>query len=123
MNGIFPADLAVYLVLAPIVVYIFYSHPWSGFLPWFYLSAFCLVRIIGGILGIHDSDGLPANIIQGVGLMHLILAVDGLVHEGYVVNLMPILSNGSYRLITSGRPDEYIATHRLVTCSAGRSFL
>ncbi|CEJ62122.1 hypothetical protein PMG11_10632 [Penicillium brasilianum] len=84
MNGIFPADLTVYLVLAPIVAYIFYTHRWSGFLPWFYLGVFCLVRIIGGILGIHDSDGLPANIIQAVGLMHLILAVDGLVHEGRV---------------------------------------
>ncbi|KAJ5381085.1 uncharacterized protein N7496_003513 [Penicillium cataractarum] len=84
MNGIFPADLAVYLLLAPIVVYIFYTHRWSGFLPWYYLSVFCLARIIGGILGVYDSDGLPANIIQSVGITPLILAADGLVHEGRV---------------------------------------
>lgn len=85
MNGIFPADVAVYLLLTPVVVYIFFAHRWTGFLPWYYLSVFCLARIIGGILGIHDSNGLPANIIQSVGLTPLILAVDGLVHEGFVI--------------------------------------
>lgn len=85
MNGVFPADLAVYLLFTPIVVYIFFAHRWTGFLPWYYLSVFCLARIIGGILGIHDSNGLPANIIQSVGLTPLILAVDGLIHEGCVV--------------------------------------
>ncbi|KAJ5988363.1 integral membrane protein [Penicillium waksmanii] len=81
MNGIFPADLAVYLLLAPVVAYIFVTHRWAGFLPWYYLSAFCLARIIGGILGIHDSENLAANIIQSVGITPLILGVDGLVHE------------------------------------------
>lgn len=84
MNGIFPADLAVYLLLAPVVAYIFVTHRWSGFLPWYYLSVFCLARIIGGILGIHDSENLAANIIQSVGITPLILGVDGLVHEAYV---------------------------------------
>ena len=85
MNGIFPADLVVYLLFTPIVFYIFFAHRWTGFLPWYFLSVFCLARIIGGILGIHDSNGLPANIIQSVGLTPLILAVDGLIHEGYIV--------------------------------------
>ncbi|KAJ5176497.1 uncharacterized protein N7482_002374 [Penicillium canariense] len=84
MNGIFPPDLVVYLLLAPLVTYVFLAHRWSGFLPWYYLSAFCLARIIGGILGIHDPQGLPANIIQSVGVTPLILGLDGLVHEGRV---------------------------------------
>lgn len=33
MNGIFPAVLAVYLLLAPIIAYIFVTHRWAGFLP------------------------------------------------------------------------------------------
>ncbi|KAJ5811307.1 integral membrane protein [Penicillium riverlandense] len=81
MNGIFPADLAVYLLLTPVVIYIFLCHRWTGFLPWYYLTVFCFARIIGGGLGIHNSNGLPANIIQSVGLTPLILAIDGLIHE------------------------------------------
>jgi hypothetical protein len=84
MNGIFPADLAVYMLLAPVVAYIFVTHRWAGFLPWYYISVFCLARIVGGILGIHDSKSLAANIIQSVGILQLILGVDGLVHEAYV---------------------------------------
>lgn len=81
MNGIFPADLAVYLALFPITCYIFMAHRWTGFLPWYYLCIFCLARIVGGALGAQDNSSLPANIIQSVGIAPLILAVDGLVHE------------------------------------------
>lgn len=56
-------------------------HRWTGFLPWYYLSIFCLARIVGGALGSHDDSSLPANIIQSVGIAPLVLAVDGLVHE------------------------------------------
>ncbi|CRG87717.1 Woronin body major protein [Talaromyces islandicus] len=81
MNGIFPADLVVYLVLFPITCYIFITHRWTGFLPWYYLCIFCLARIVGGALGSHDNSSLPANIIQSVGIAPLVLGVDGLVHE------------------------------------------
>ncbi|KAJ5639908.1 uncharacterized protein N7484_007770 [Penicillium longicatenatum] len=84
MNGIFPADLAVYLILLPIVGYIFIKHKWTGLLPWYYLSIFCVARIVGGALGVQDSSSLAANIIQSVGISPLILAVDGLVHEARV---------------------------------------
>ncbi|KAJ5771996.1 integral membrane protein [Penicillium odoratum] len=84
MNGIFPADVAVYLVFFPIVSYIFMTHRWSGFLPWYYLIVFCLARIVGGALGIHDSNSLAANIIQSVGVSPLLLSVDGLIHEARV---------------------------------------
>ncbi|KAJ5950097.1 integral membrane protein [Penicillium verhagenii] len=84
MNGIFPADLAVYLILFPIVSYIFITHRWTGFLPWYYLSVFCVARIIGGALGVNDSNSLAANIIQSVGISPLLLSVDGLIHEARV---------------------------------------
>lgn len=84
MNGIFPADLAVYLLLLPIVVYIFLKHKWTGFLPWYYLNIFCVARIVGGALGVQGSNSLAANIIQSVGISPLLLAVDGLVHEACV---------------------------------------
>jgi len=84
MNGIFPADLAVYLLLLPIVIYIFLKHKWTGFLPWYYLNIFCVARIVGGALGVQGSNSLAANIIQSVGISPLLLAVDGLVHEACV---------------------------------------
>lgn len=89
MNGIFPADLAVYLLFMPIVNYLFFAHRWTGFLPWYYLSVFCIARVVGGGLGVHDSNGLPANIIQSVGITPLILAIDGLAHEAYVLRSHP----------------------------------
>ena len=84
MNGIFAADLAAYLILSPIVVYIFITHRWTGFLAWYSLIMFCSARVIGGALGVRDSSSMAANIIQSVGITPLILCVDGLVHEAYV---------------------------------------
>lgn len=103
MNGIFPADLAVYLLLSPIVIYIFFCHRWTGFLPWYYLTVFCIARIIGGGLGIRDSNGLPANIIQSVGLTPLILAVDGLIHEAYAVHFSPSAGWTANRILLGER--------------------
>ncbi|GKZ25457.1 hypothetical protein AbraIFM66951_003322 [Aspergillus brasiliensis] len=84
MNGIFAADLAAYLIVSPIVVYIFITHRRTGFLPWYCLTMFCSARVIGGALGVHDSASIAANIIQSVGITPLILCVDGLVHEARV---------------------------------------
>jgi hypothetical protein len=103
MNGIFPTDLAVYLLLTPIVIYIFLCHRWTGFLPWYYLTVFCFARIIGGGLGIHDSNGLPANIIQSVGLTPLILAIDGLIHEAYVLHFPPSAGLKTDRILSGER--------------------
>ncbi|KAJ5930809.1 integral membrane protein [Penicillium verhagenii] len=91
MNGIFPADLAVYLILFPVISYIFITHRWTGFLPWYYLSVFCVARIIGGALGVHDRNSLAANIIQSVGISPLLLSVDGLIHEACVKYAISLL--------------------------------
>ncbi|KAL2830984.1 hypothetical protein BJY01DRAFT_260682 [Aspergillus pseudoustus] len=84
MNGIFIADLIVYLLFLPLANYIFITHRWTGFLPWYFMIIFCTARIIGGALGAHDSSGLAANIIQSVAITPLILGVDGLTHEARV---------------------------------------
>ncbi|OGM44992.1 integral membrane protein [Aspergillus bombycis] len=81
MNGIFPADLAVYLFLAPVALYIYWSHRWIGWLPWTNLLTFCVVRIVGGAIGVNDSTSIAANIISGIGISPLLLAIDGLLHE------------------------------------------
>lgn len=81
MNGIFPADVALYLLFLPIISYMFISHSNSGTLAWYYLGVFSIARIVGGGLGIHDSSSFAADIIQAVALSPLMLAVDGLTHE------------------------------------------
>ncbi|KJK60841.1 hypothetical protein P875_00042920 [Aspergillus parasiticus SU-1] len=81
MNGIFPADLAVYLFLTPFVLYVYWSHRWVGWLPWTNLLVFCIVRIVGGAIGVNDSSSIAANIISGIGMSPLLLAIDGLLHE------------------------------------------
>lgn len=119
MNGIFPADLAVYLLLIPVVIYVFICHRWSGFLPWYYLTVFCFARMIGGALGVHDSNGLAANIIQSVGLTPLILAVDGLIHEGYVLHFPPSAELTTDRVLSG----ERIGTHHTAALSVYASSL
>ncbi|KAE8392591.1 hypothetical protein BDV23DRAFT_192531 [Aspergillus alliaceus] len=81
MNGIFPADLAIYIFFTPIVLYVYWSHRWIGWLPWNNILVFCIIRIVGGGIGISDSTSIAANVITAVGLSPLLLAVDGLVHE------------------------------------------
>ncbi|KAL2803353.1 hypothetical protein BJX63DRAFT_440185 [Aspergillus granulosus] len=84
MNGIFIADLIVYLILLPLAIYNFITHRWTGFLPWYFTIVFCGARIAGGALGIHDNSSLAPNIIQSVAITPLILGVDGLTHEARV---------------------------------------
>ncbi|KAL3474921.1 hypothetical protein BJX99DRAFT_230539 [Aspergillus californicus] len=81
VNGIFAADLALYAILFPLTIYNFWTHRWTGFLTWWYLSIFCGIRIAAGALGISQSDSLVANILIGIGTSPLILTVDGLIHE------------------------------------------
>ncbi|KAF7592263.1 hypothetical protein BBP40_000465 [Aspergillus hancockii] len=42
---------------------------------------FCLIRIIGGAIGVADSTSIAANVISGIGISPLLLAIDGLLHE------------------------------------------
>ena len=85
VNGIFAAELALYLVLLPPTIYNFWSHRWSGFLAWYGLALFCGIRIAAGAIGVTDNDSITASILIGIGTSPLILSVDGLVHEAYAL--------------------------------------
>lgn len=85
MNGIFVADLVVYLLLLPMAVYTCFKHGQAGFLPWYFFIIFCGARIAGGALGVHDNQSLAASILQSVGFTPIILGADGMVHEAYVL--------------------------------------
>ncbi|KAL4933352.1 uncharacterized protein BDV17DRAFT_107274 [Aspergillus undulatus] len=81
VNGIYAAELALYLVLFPPTVYNFWTHRWAGFLAWYGLAIFCGIRVAAGGIGISQGDSIAASILIGVGTSPLILSVDGLVHE------------------------------------------
>jgi len=49
------AQLALYLLLIIPSIYILYKHGWRGSLGWFFLFAFCSLRIIGSGLQISDE--------------------------------------------------------------------
>ncbi|KAL4941309.1 hypothetical protein BDV06DRAFT_194814 [Aspergillus oleicola] len=81
VNGIFAAELVLYLVLLPPTVYNFWTHRWAGFLAWYCLAIFCGIRIAAGAIGVTHNDSITASILVGIGTSPLILSVDGLVHE------------------------------------------
>jgi len=84
VNGVYVAGLVLYMVLLPLTIYNFWTHRQAGLLAWYYLAAFCVLRIVGGALGTSQGDSLAASILIGVGTSPLLLSVDGLVHEAYV---------------------------------------
>ncbi|KAL4910004.1 hypothetical protein BDW74DRAFT_46624 [Aspergillus multicolor] len=81
VNGIYVADLVLYIPLFPLVVYNFYTHRWTGFLAWYGLGIFCGIRIAAGAIGVSNDQSIAANILIGIGTSPLILSIDGLVHE------------------------------------------
>ncbi|AEO67513.1 aa703609-746e-4304-a73b-e246a9707016 [Thermothielavioides terrestris] len=70
------AELAIYAILALPVLYLLFRHSTAGLLGWFYLFAFCSLRIVGGAL-----TSSSAGIISSIGLSPLLLAASGILHE------------------------------------------
>ena len=79
------AELAIYLLLVIPCAYTLYTHGKHGLLGWFFIVAFCSLRIVGSALEISDekknSKSDSAQIISGVGLSPLILGVLGVLAE------------------------------------------
>lgn len=76
------AKLVVYLVLAQPAFYCLWKHGRTGFLGWFYVQLFCVLRIVTGAIGIHGSAiGVGPVILNSIGLSPLLLAIAGVLHE------------------------------------------
>jgi hypothetical protein len=79
------AELAIYLLLTIPCAYTLYTHGKHGLLGWFFIVAFCSLRIIGSALEISDekknSTSDSTQIISGIGLSPLILGVLGVLTE------------------------------------------
>ncbi len=86
------AEVAVYLPLLCLAVYVCVRHGFIKQLGWLYLVIFCTLRIASGIMGIiyakHPNsitDAIWAAVLGSVGLSPLFLVGIDLLERGYVV--------------------------------------
>jgi len=75
------AYIVLYALLAQPTLFVWIKHGRPGFLGWYLLLAFCLVRIIGPALSLTNPTSMPAMILSGVGLSPLMIAIIGIMHE------------------------------------------
>lgn len=79
------AELAIYLLLIIPCAHALYTHGKHGLVGWFFIVAFCSLRIIGSALQINNekknATSEATQIISGVGLSPLILGVLGVLAE------------------------------------------
>ena len=89
------AELVIYLVLIPIIVYNFIRHGKTGWLGWGYLVVFCGIRVASDGIQISDhhketqgkSVGDAGAIVSSIGTSPLLLGLAGVLHESSVVVL------------------------------------
>lgn len=81
-DSISAAKLAIYIVFAQPALYCLFKHGKVGFLGWFYVQTFCVLRIVTGGIGLHGSNTSTGSIIlSSIGLSPLLLAASGVLHE------------------------------------------
>jgi hypothetical protein len=85
MSGLDIFVLIVYIALFNPVLYCLWKHGKPGILAWLPLQSFCILRIVGSILDLHNaavhSTNEDALIFNNVGLSPLLLAAAGVLHE------------------------------------------
>lgn len=83
--GIDISILVVYLALLNPILYCLWIHGKPGILGWAALQAFCIIRIVGSILNLHNnkvhSTSSNSLLLSNIGLSPLLLAALGILHE------------------------------------------
>lgn len=81
-DSIAAAKLAIYIILSQPAFYCLFKHGKTGFLGWFYVQLFCILRVVTGALGLHGSNtSTTTAILSSIGLSPLLLAASGILHE------------------------------------------
>ena len=79
------ATLIIYLILIQPTLFCLWAHGRRGFLGWWFLQAFCLIRIAGNAVQLHVDATHETNshalLINSIGLSPLMLAAAGILHE------------------------------------------
>ena len=84
-NTLYVATLVIYIILLQPALFCLWRHGRPGFLGWLSIETFCLIRIIGNALEIHDANSGTVSektlIINNIGLTSLLLGMLGILHE------------------------------------------
>lgn len=80
------AELIIYILLLPIILYVLYKHGRRGFMAYIYLVVFDIIRIVPAAMQIsehnqHKPESTTAAIIDSIGLSPLILCTAGILAE------------------------------------------
>jgi hypothetical protein len=83
------AELAIYVVLVPAVIYILLRHGKPGYLGWGFLIVFCGLRLAADGIQISNHDkaakGEPVSnagaIVNAIGISGLLYTLSGIIHE------------------------------------------
>ncbi|KAI8626241.1 hypothetical protein F5Y19DRAFT_230362 [Xylariaceae sp. FL1651] len=82
-NGLPIALLAIYVILSLPVLFVLFKHGirHGAILGWFYLFAFCTLRIISSALQLQDPTDSTASLLANIGLSPLLLSTCSIIHE------------------------------------------
>lgn len=83
------AELVIYILLTPIIVYVLIRHGKPGYLGWGFLIIFCGLRLVSDGIQIANhkhaaADGSASGsgaIINSIGLSGLLYSLCGIIHE------------------------------------------
>ncbi|CAH0055852.1 unnamed protein product [Clonostachys solani] len=83
VDSISVAKLVVYIILLPPALFVLWRHGKPGFLGWFFVQCFCILRIVTGAIGLSgiSSNSATATILNSIGLSPLLLAGAGILIE------------------------------------------
>lgn len=81
VDSVLAAELAIFAILVFPTIFCLIRHLPPGLLGWTYLVLFCILRIVGGALGVSSPAPKATQIVSNIGLSPLLLAVSGIVHE------------------------------------------
>lgn len=73
--------LVIYSIVVLLTLYNLFVHGKYGILGWAYLLAFCVLRMAGAGLQLTNPSSATAEVLIGIGISPLVLAVLGISHE------------------------------------------
>ncbi|KAI1136463.1 hypothetical protein F5Y05DRAFT_391364 [Hypoxylon sp. FL0543] len=82
-SGLAVALLIIYLTLSPPTIYVASKHglKHGALIGWFFLFAFCTLRIVSSAIELHDAHSTSAALVASIGLSPLLAAACGVLHE------------------------------------------
>lgn len=77
------AELAIFIILVPIVIFIIERHGRKGVEGWGFLLVFCILRLTSSAItvGHKNSVSTAESIFNSIGISGLLLALSGTLHE------------------------------------------